>query len=180
MRVRELQPVDVYQIKSAYKAAFAGFPWRENLSEEEVNRRWESQSSQPGFECLVIEVGDEIAGAIWWDWPSIEDFAAERGEAIATFARSYLQEGYNLVWEREVIVDPGYQGKKVGNLLRSAFIASLALEDDKIIILTRMRDDNTPILHIAERFGFRRSGVRTKSSQVQGLFHEYWFKLMSG
>ena len=35
--------------KQMYQQAFAGYPWFENLSDEEVFRRLDTQSSYPGF-----------------------------------------------------------------------------------------------------------------------------------
>jgi hypothetical protein len=44
----------------------------------------------------------------------------------------------------------------------------------KTLILTRMRNDNLPILKIADRLGFQRTGIKIPSRQP-GTFHEYWY-----
>jgi len=81
-----------------------------------------------------------------------------------------------LIWERELIVHPTNQGQGVGSKLRAAFVESVLNHCEKgVLIFTRMRDDNIPVIKIAEKFGFRRTGIRTLSSQKSGVFHEYWY-----
>lgn len=42
-----------------------------------------------------------------------------------------------------------------------------------------MRDDNYGIIKVNERFGMQRTGIKVPSSQVLGLFHEYWYKVIN-
>lgn len=47
-----------------------------------------------------------------------------------------------------------------------------------VILLTRMRDDNTKIVRANERLGFRRTGIRVASKATPGLQHEYWYLVL--
>lgn len=173
-KIRNLKDGDEIVIQKIYQMAFSGFPWHEDLSSEEVERRWNIQKRKRGFGGLVAEENGEVVGAIWWDLPSLEELRAERGDALAEFTVK-IQRGKLLIWEREVIVSPQYQGKKIGFQLRVAFIEKISQTTKKALILTRMRDDNIPIIGIAEKLGFLRTGIKVSSSQKSNTFHEYWY-----
>ena len=174
MGIRDLRLDDLSEVQRMYQAAFAGFPWYESLTPAEVEGRFKKQTQLPGFQGLVAIRDGSIAGAIWWESTSIEDLRQERGERLATFAQG-LREYQNLIWEREVIVSPLFQGRGIGLALRQQFVQRVNIDYRSVLILTRMRDDNLPVIRIAERCGFLRTGIKVPSSQVLGLNHEYWY-----
>jgi L-amino acid N-acyltransferase YncA len=174
IRIRDFRWTDVIAIHRAYQGAFAGFPWYETLSDAEVQRRWESYMSKRGFRVLVAEWFGEVVGALLWDAPILDELRVERGEILARFAERHLGFKTLLIWEREVFVSPDAQRKGIGTELRRSFLDRMR-ETATTLILTRMRNDNLPIIHIARMFGFSPTGIKTPSSQAPGVSHEYWF-----
>jgi RimJ/RimL family protein N-acetyltransferase len=168
------------QIADMYQQAFAGYPWFEGLSDQEVARRLENHAEQTGFTVFVEQDHDGlVAGALWFDTPSTDAFGAERGEAAKNFAEQTQAEEElpTLVWEREVLVRPEAQGRGMATRLRADMLAYLGNKyPDGALVMTRMRDDNIGIIKIAERLGYARTGIRIPSSQAAGLFHEYWYR----
>ena len=178
MNIRKLVEEDTLSVQVIYRLAFASFPWYEDLSNEEIEKRWKIQQAKPGFECLIADELNEIIGTIWLDKPTLDELCLERGEPIPQFAKQKIRMGDLLIWERELIVSPIHQGRGVGSQLRVAFFESVLNRCEKgVLILTRMRDDNLPVIKIANKFGFQRTGIRTTSSQKSGVFHEYWYFL---
>lgn len=175
MEIRLLQEKDWESLEKVYKRAFAGFPWYENLSKKEVRHRLDAQETKRGFSGLVAVEGGRVIGGIWWDNPTIAELATERGELLVQFASKEIV-GYEsaVIWERELLVDPDYQGRGIATVLRQSFIGNLCQQGD-FLILTRMRDDNIPTIRIAEKLGYRRTGIRVPSSQKSGVCHEFWF-----
>ena len=64
MKIRSYLKKDIIKIKLIYKQAFAGSPWYESLSNQEIKYRWRNQSSKLGFKCLVAEINKQVAGGI--------------------------------------------------------------------------------------------------------------------
>ncbi len=170
--IRSFQQSDTASIKMIYQLAFAGFPWYEDLSEEEISRRWQSCVVKDGFQCLVVEVDGVVAGVLWWDLPSLEQLKEERGNPLLFFAKA--RQG-TVIWEREVMVSPSYHGRGIGTLLRRRFLEIMDSCYQDFLVLTRMRDDNVGIIRIGEKVGFQRTGIRMSSSMKPGVCHEYWF-----
>ena len=84
MTIRLFDPEDRERILDIMQAAFAGFPWFEALSRDEVVRRLDSQMSLPEFEAIVAENDDGIVmGAHWFDRISFSRLRQERGEELA-------------------------------------------------------------------------------------------------
>ncbi|MCX6712588.1 MAG: hypothetical protein NTY66_00055, partial [Candidatus Vogelbacteria bacterium] len=109
--IRDLVPTDVPDILEMYREAFRGYPWFEQLSPETVKERWTSNSLQPDFRCIVVSLDDkQVAGAAWWNSMDQDLLRQERGEELATFATENFP-GWPLIWEREVMVFPAFQGK---------------------------------------------------------------------
>ena len=178
MNIRKFVEKDTLSVQVIYRLAFASFPWYEDLSNEEIEKRWKTQQAKPGFECLIADELDEIVGAIWWDKPTLDELCFERGELITQFAKQKIRMGDLLIWERELIVSPAHQGRGIGSQLRVAFVELVLNRCKKgVLILTRMRDDNLPVIRIAEKSDFQRTGIRTPSNQKSWVSHEYWYFL---
>lgn len=152
-----------------YKEAFSGFPWYEELTQMEVERRITTHMAKRGFDGRIA-ANEEPVGASWWDTPTLEELSIERGPATASFAREF---NYDLlVWERELLVRPRYQGKGYSMALRQAFIH--ALPKSRILILTRMRDDNVGTLRTAFRLGFQATSI-ANPSRKEGVSHKIYY-----
>lgn len=174
MNIRPLVLADAPAIKTIYKQAFACGPWFEDLSDEEIDNRWVNQISKDGFAGIVVEKSNSIAAALWWNIMTPDDLISERGQSLSSFAQNQVQ-GEKIIWEREVIVDPKYHGNGVGSVIRRAFFDRIRHDYPGALILTRMRDDNIGIIKIAQKIGFKRTGVRVPSSANPDLYHEYWY-----
>jgi len=174
----------VDQVLKMYREAFAGFPWFEDLSTEEVAKRLSSSVTKDGFESFVAEnEREEIIGALWFDTPSFEQLQTERGEKLAGFVGNiYETTGRcELVWERELMVRPDYQRQRIATRLRMAFLTYLSGKyPNGVLVLTRMRDDNLGTLKIAQELGYRRTGIRMPSSQNPNIYHEFWYNHIKG
>lgn len=174
--IRDLRESDVTAVQEIYRQAFAGFPWYEALSSADVQGRWDFCATKYGFRAIVAVEDGVVVGALLWDTPTIEDLRLERGDALACFAIDRLCEDVLLVWEREVMVAPSAQGRGIATQLRLQFLECIG-EMRAALILTRMRDDNVPIVHIAAKRGFSRTGIKVPSSQKPEVSHEYWYLL---
>lgn len=168
------------EVAEIYRLAFQGAPWLETLSIEEVLDRIKAHSLKPGFRALIKKSPTgNIVGSLWYDTPRLEDLRRERGEELAS-AVEKLQTDLNisdLVFTRETIVHPSVQGGGIGSGLRQRFLEDLAYSYfEGVLVLTRMRDDNHPIIKIAENMNYIRTGVRVESTQASGTFHEYWYR----
>ncbi len=173
MHIRPFCQQDVSEILAAYKEAFEGFPWNQTLGEELVARVWADHSSKSGFACIVGTVEDFVVAMAWWDTPSLEELREERGDELAAFAHRHGAPPRPIVWEREVLVRPAHQGHGFGREIRIQAHESIRRAYTDALVLTRMRDDNTPILSIGAKIGFVRTGIRMPSRNVN-TSHEYW------
>ncbi len=176
MKVRDYKQSDRSEIELVYRQAFAGPPWHEQLSGEEVARRWQACSSRRGFSGLVAEAAGQVIGFTCFDTPTLPELEQERGEVLAKFASASGQE--RVVWIRETCVAPEFQGKSLARVLKEAAWARLCNSQESVIVLTRMRDDNTRIIHLNETLGFRRTGIRLPDRLISGVFQEYWYRLV--
>lgn len=174
MKIRDFLENDVDKIQAIYQQAFTGWPWYEYLSAQEVGRRWEIQRVKFGFGCLVAEISKQIVGATWWDIISPEQLLIERGVELADFVNKLP--GHDLVWLRETCVNPEFQSRGIASLLKKEAMARLESFNKSTLLLTRMREDNVVIISINTNLGFNRTGIKVPSSQVTGVFHEYWYK----
>ncbi|HBW74407.1 MAG TPA: hypothetical protein DEF59_04070 [Candidatus Magasanikbacteria bacterium] len=174
MKIRTMRPADEEIIRAMYRDAFAGAPWFEKVPEEEVLMRWESHRGKIGFSCLVAEEAGELMGATWWDTLTIDALSAERGETLAEFALREGTKAERIIWIRETVVFQRFQGRGIARMLKAASLEVISAEA-KSLILTRMRDDNMGILHVAQRFGFKRTGIRMPSKSNPDVWHEYWY-----
>ena len=73
------------------------------------------------------------------------------------------------------MVRPEYQGKKIGMALRRAFIETVRVRYGSCWVFTRMREDNIPVIRIAEKLGYKPTGIRIPAHTTPGIYHEYWF-----
>lgn len=169
MKIRKYESDDLLAVRSIWQRAFAGFPWYENLSHEEMVIRWQACCDRPGFKCLVMEHDGRVVGFISWDTPTLENLAKERGPELAAFAAKF---GSPIVWLEVICADPDCQRQGIARKLRERVTY---LFKEEFIFLTRHRDDNIPIINLSISMGFLRVGIRMPSSQVTGLHHEYWY-----
>lgn len=172
MLVREFCQRDEQYIKEMYKRAFAGLPWFEDLSVEEVEKRWKNQSTKRGFSCLVADEEGKVIGGTWWDTPNLEELRHERGNLLAELAKESGIE--NIVWLRETCIDPLYKNKGVARQLKKKAV-EIIKQRKPCLLLTRMRDDNLAIITLNTDLGFRRTGIRITCSIKRDTFHEYWY-----
>ena len=173
---------NIGDVTRMYREAFAGFPWYENLTEEQILKRLLSDMAKVGFESFVAESEDgKIIGGLWFNKLTTETLRAERGDKLLEFAKKICKELgiIDIVWERELMVKPDYQNKKIATRLRMTFLNYLKQQyQNGVLVLTRMRDDNIGTLTIAEKLGYQRSGIRIPSSQDPKIFHEFWYKII--
>ncbi len=170
------------EVAALLRLSFAGAPWFEDLSEQEALARIESYIQKPGFDA-ILSLGQSgvIAAGLWYDIPSLEQLSTERGAALADFAAITLDEegAEGVVWEREVVVSPDFQGRGLATQLRGEFLRTVATTTaSSALMLTRMRDDNAAIIAVAEKFDYERTGIRMPSSQNPDVSHEYWYKVV--
>ncbi len=167
------------EIAAVYQRAFAGYPWFKQLPDDEVRRLLLDHSDKDGFQAFIAESpSGQTVGALWYDELTVEEVSSERGQELARFADIFCKENDigNIIWEREVLVDPSFQKQGIATKLRMTFLSHLAeVFPNGALVLTRMRDDNTGIIKIAERLDYERTGIRVPSSH-QPIFHEYWYK----
>lgn len=173
MIVRRYCSGDEASIKFIYRACFSGSPWNQDVTEEETEARWKDHSSRPGFICLVATKCQKIIGASWFDVISHEILAQERGSELMRFVTS-IGSTLPVVWIRETIVAPEFQGQRIASRLKECVMLEIKECLAPVILLTRMRDDNTKIVCANEKLGFKRTGIKVASKATQGLLHEYW------
>jgi len=176
-------------IAASYRAAFSGFPWNSEVTIEEARKQLQSHKRKPGFEGLIATANSvtqsrprglippfrvskehDLLAAMWWDSPTQEQLAEERGAELAKLARNCVP----FVWGRELLVRPEYQGKKIGLALRRAFIETIRVRYGTCWVFTRMREDNIPVIRIAEKQGYKPTGIRVSAKEAPGIHHEYW------
>lgn len=170
---------NVPEIAVVYQQAFAGSPWFENLSIETVLGRINGNIGLRGFDAFLARNSDLIAGSLWFDTPTLDQIESERGARLRDFAEAKMAEmgTNNLIWEREIITKPEFQGQGIATGLRRVFLSTLNERyPSGSLIVSRMREDNIGIITIARKFGYQTSGVRQVSSQSPDLYHDFWFK----
>lgn len=178
MTIRPIVTADAQRIKIVYQHAFAGYPWFEDLSEDEVGDRWSVMIEKPGFSGLVAEVNDMAVGATWYDQPTIDGLAEERGSQLADFVRSLDTAHRVLVWVRETVVHPAFQGKGIARRLKAESVKGLV--ERPCVLLTRMRSNNHAIIKLNRDQGMMPTGITLPCSLDNNHFHEYWYQLLDG
>lgn len=175
MQLRQFIDGDEPNILAIYQAAFAGFPWFEELSMATVQGRFAKDKQRLGFDCLVAEEDGQIVGACWWDETSPQLLRQERGERLANFCETHC--GSNgLIWCRDTIVAPHLHGQGIASTLKQELFRRLKTAG-KTFIFTRFRDDNLPIIKVNQRFGMRPTGVKTLVTTRDGskTSGEFWY-----
>lgn len=174
IHIRKYQPADVLDIQRIYQVCFSSPPWNQEVTAEEAALRWQEHSSKEGFTCFVVVHDHQIVGAAWFDLISRNELAKERGHELANFAAS-INSTCQFIWIRETIVDLEFKGQGIASRLKEQIVQEIKEHFVQAILLTRMRDDNTNIVHINEKFGFKRTGIKVKSKSTPNLLHEYWY-----
>ena len=181
LKIRLMQDEDLEQVLAVYKRAFAGLPWHEDLSDEEVLRRWEEAFSLPGFRCFVAidEDTDKLVGAHWMSFARLE---AERGTNLWLWVHRQMERmsqfGCLIIWERELVVDPKFSRQGIGTLLRKSFLKEKQKMAIPNLILTRLREDNIGSIKPAEQLGFQKTGIQKPASE-EPFMHDYWYLLVN-
>ena len=191
--IRPFEKEDAGSIRFAYKQAFAGAPWFESLTDEQVFERWQKSFQHFGFAALVALERDIVVGSHWHETTYLAEVAKQWGDELAQFALSFLNRqptcpaelmsahpNGDIVWERHLSVAPAWQGKGIGSLLRSAFLERLAQEPGNFLVLTRMRADNVASIRTAKKIGFVRTGVVMPSRSAPKTQHEFWYLFVRG
>jgi hypothetical protein len=171
-------------VKDLYRKSFAGPPWNENLTGEEIDRRWAYSLARDGFVCRIAKDSlGRLAGVMWLDTPTDEFVASERGPHLLNRVRE-IHPDAPIVWCRDTMVSMRHTGRGVAKLLKleefPKVIAAIKKSQgvDAVICVTRMRDDNPAIISINERLGFQRSGIRHRCSSNPRESHEFWTSII--
>lgn len=154
--------------------AFRSPPWNETLSEEECARRAGIILAKRDVQCFVAEVDGDTGGVVLTDAMTLNELSQERGTQLADWAS---KKGWTTIgWGRETLILREYQSLGIGTALREKIMSHLAESRPYEGLFTRMRDDNVRVIRIAERFGYSRTGIRTKSSLGPNIWHEFWYR----
>lgn len=183
--IRSFRAADVDAICAAYRQAFAGAPWFENLTDEQISERWRKSFNHFGFAALVALDHGVVVGSHWWEVTHVLELAKNWNHELAHFARDFVacrltRPIGDIIWERHLSVLPAAQRRGVGTMLRRAFVDRLSRCPGDFLVLTRMRSDNTPALRTAEKVGFQRTGVVAPSRSAPGVNHEFWYRHVRG
>lgn len=173
MKIRDYYSGDFAQISKIYKEAFGGYPWYENLSDQEVYSRLSDHFSRNTFMCLVAEMDDLIIGATWCDILPPELLENERGKILSSFVKKLSN--YPVIWVRETIVKKEFQGQGVAKALKNEQMLILRKNYHNGVALTRMRDDNFAIINVNLKAGWSKTGIRTQSKLDSTKWHEYYY-----
>jgi len=176
MQIRLYRAGDELGIWTVFRLAFAGPPWFESYTLEQVRSLWAEHKVNPGFCCLVADDGGRIIGATWWDSPSFEQLSQERGKELVEFAVQYKPR--TLVWIRETVVDPACQGQDIGTSMKTEGLRLMNQLALPVLVLTRLRCDNHAIQAINAALGFNRTGLIVDSQSFPGIHHEYWCRFL--
>lgn len=156
--------------------AFSGFPWYEILTKNECLNRILKDFKRNNFFGYILFVDNKPVAANWIDQLSIEQIKVERGENLANFVSSF---GIDyILWERDILVDPYYQNKGYGTKIKKQLFGYLKHKYSGQYIFARLRQDNIGSIKICEKMGYKKTGILVPSSQIKGLFHEYYFLLL--
>ncbi len=177
MNIRKHQSSDAYAIITLYRECFSGPPWNHPVSINEATKRWQEHSNMPGFNCFVATIKGEIVGSSWYNIISIDELEKERGKEIASFIDS-IPTFNSYIWIRETIVALKHQGKAIATRLKQHVMDEIAQHHAPVILITRMRDDNTKIIRANEKLQFQRTDIKVKSSSLPGVEHEYWYRTL--
>ncbi|MDP2789729.1 MAG: GNAT family N-acetyltransferase [bacterium] len=175
MVIRKFVPEDLPEILDTYQRAFAGEPWKETLKFSEVQRRWEEQKSFSNVHCVVATNNGKVIGATWWSDMSL-DAVTER-HASATTLRNFIlniPHGH-FVWIWETIVDPESQERGVARQLKVEALEQIRKTPKRVLVMTRMREDNVRIRTLNQNLGMRQTGVFQPCSLTPGMQHQFWY-----
>lgn len=160
-------------VANLIQKAFDGFPWYEVLTKNECLNRILKDFMRNNFFGYILFVDNKPVAANWVDQPSIEQIRVERGEDLANFI---LNLGIDsILWERDILVDPYYQKKGYGTQIKKQLFGYLKHKYSGRYIFARLRQDNIGSIKICEKMGYKKTDILVPSSQIKGLFHEYFY-----
>jgi len=164
---------DALIVADLIQKSFSGFPWYETLSKEECFNRISRDFQRKGFFGFLLFVENNPVAANWVDQMSTKQITEQRGKNLASFTQNL---GLSSIWwGRDLVVHPDYQMKGFGTQIRNHVLQNLKITNSGEYIFTRMRQDNFGSIKICEKLGYAKTGILIPSSQVVGLFHEYYY-----
>jgi GNAT superfamily N-acetyltransferase len=173
MHIREIVPGEEPIVWKLCQRSFAGFPWFENMSDEIIQKRWAKHSVRKNFCCLIAELDTQIAGVSWFHEISAEEIGLEKSGDLQKFVIKQFP-GVPIVWVDATVTDPSFQKKGLATGLKTEVLKKISSLHSKVLILTRMRDDNAGIIRVNEKFGFLRTGIKV-STVTASIQHEFWY-----
>lgn len=160
-------------VATLIQRAFSSFPWYEILTKNECLNRILKDFTRNNFFGYILFIDNKPVAANWVDQLSVEQIRVERGRDLAIFI---LNLGIDFVlWERDILVDPYYQNKGYGTQIKKKLFGYLKNQYKGRYIFARLRQDNIGSIKICEKMGYKQTGVLVPSSQIKGLFHEYYY-----
>ncbi len=164
---------DTKIIADLIQKSFSSFPWYENLSKEECLKRILNDFKRTEFFGYLLYAKGNAIAANWIDQISVKQITEQRGKNLADFVKNLNIT--NVWWGRDLVVHPDYQMNGIGTKIRSYVLKYFRLTNCGEYIFTRMRQDNLGSIKICEKLGYSKTGILVPSSQILGLFHEYYF-----
>lgn len=176
------------QTAKTYQAAFAGYPWYENLTSIQTKERIKSDLNRPGFEGVwFVDESDNLIGASWYYDIDLDKVKGERGDELALFTTNLMKNNKisQVVWQSMTLVSPEHQRQGVGSELKKVIFQGLQDRANKvgsILYLTRIREDNSGSQGMNKNFlkqtGIKIAASRTNPNQPEGIMHEYWYRII--
>ena len=170
------------EIATVYRRAFNVAPWFLNWSQEHAISLIEEARRHERFETFLgLGVKKEVIAAHWYYLMTVAEIEQERSPELATFAQQQVRTHALpiIVYEKAIFVDPLYQRRGIARQLRAVGLttAENLYGQQRMLILTRHREDNTGIIRLSEQMSFSFTGIRTPSLK-DGVFHLFYAKIV--
>lgn len=169
----------------AYQDAFLKGIWKENLSTETVIGRLKRDFSVNfhGY-WLIDKNNSKLASTSWFEYTNLEYIRESKSPLLAKFAANLLETRgiKTIVWYSETFTHSNYWGMGYAKLLTDLNfenIQKMATATEGVLVLLRMRDDNSKIININEKRGYKRTGITMPCTLKPDTNHEFWYKIYS-
>ena len=175
------------EIATVYRRAFNAAPWFLNWSHEHVISLIEEARQHEKFETFLgLGVNGEVIAAYWYYPLTVSEIEQELAPELATFAQEQIITHALpiIVYEKALFVDPFYHRRGIAGQLRDVGLTR-AVElygQQRMLILTRHREDHTGIIHLSEHMGFSFNGVKMSflNDEIFRLFYAKIVQSMTG